>query len=137
MSDAAIVSMKSRAHDDAAMVTDDADAIVGPGNATAVAEIQRDSDVWFDDGNIVVVAHNTAFRCHKTVLSRHSVVFMDLFAVPQPASASTGSLGPVAMLDDCPAVHVSGPSYDFRELLLAIYGATFTRSKESSSRSLP
>ena len=47
--------------------------------------INRDSEVWFGDGNIVVVAQNTAFRFHKSVVSLHSSVFRDLFSIPQPS----------------------------------------------------
>ncbi|KAI1786587.1 hypothetical protein LXA43DRAFT_952359 [Ganoderma leucocontextum] len=82
--------------------------------------IQRDSEIWFEDGNIVVITQNTAFRFHKSVLSLHSPVFRDLFLVPQPSPA--GGEEPVETLDGCPVVRVSDTSYDFRELLRAIYG---------------
>lgn len=78
--------------------------------------VKRDSEVWFEDGNIVVIAQNTAFRFHKSVLSLHSSVFSDLFSIPQPSPAGEETL------DGCPVVHVSDTSYDFRELLRAIYG---------------
>ena len=82
-------------------------------------EIQRDPDIWFEDGNVIVIAHNTAFRFHKGVLSHHSQVFRDLFLVPQPSGSAAS---PLDILDGCPAVRVSDTSYDFRELLRAIYG---------------
>ncbi|KAI1786600.1 hypothetical protein LXA43DRAFT_897702 [Ganoderma leucocontextum] len=83
-------------------------------------EIQRDSDIWFEDGNVIVIAQNTAFRFHKGVLSHHSQVFRDLFLVPQPSISRAGSS--IDVLDGCPVVRVSDTSYDFRELLRAIYG---------------
>nr|VWP00669.1 Uncharacterized protein [Ganoderma boninense] len=52
--------------------------------------IKRDSDVWFEDGNIVVVAQSTAFRFHKSVVSLHSSLFRDLFSIPQPAGGELG-----------------------------------------------
>ena len=79
--------------------------------------IRRDSQVWFDDGNIVVVAQNTAFRFHRSVLSVHSDVFRDLFSVPQPQLSDQEQ-----SIEGCAVVHVSDTSYDFRELILAIYG---------------
>ncbi|KAI1781887.1 hypothetical protein LXA43DRAFT_907382 [Ganoderma leucocontextum] len=82
--------------------------------------IQRDPEIWFEDGNIVIIAQNTAFRFHKSVLSLHSPVFRDLFLVPQPSLA--GGEEAVETLDGCPVVRVSDTSYDFRELLRAIYG---------------
>ncbi len=81
--------------------------------------IQKDSDIWFEDGNVIVIAQHTAFRFHKGVLSRHSQVFRDLFLVPQP---STSEASASDVFDGCPAVRVSDTSYDFRELLRAIYG---------------
>ncbi|KAI1786588.1 hypothetical protein LXA43DRAFT_1109504 [Ganoderma leucocontextum] len=62
----------------------------------------RDSDIWFEDRNVVVIAQNTAFRFHKSraAVRRRS----------RPSMAS------------CPTVHVSDTSYDFRELLRVIYG---------------
>ncbi|KAI1792055.1 hypothetical protein LXA43DRAFT_358897 [Ganoderma leucocontextum] len=81
--------------------------------------IHRDSAIWFEDGNIVAIAQNTAFRFHKGVLSLHSQVFRDLFSVPQPSSV--GSAGTAQTFDGYPAVHVTDTSYDFRELLRAIY----------------
>ena len=82
---------------------------------------KRDSEVWSEDGNIVVVAQNTAFRFHKSVVSLHSSVFRDLFSIPQPSLILIdGEV--VEVFDGCPVVHVSDTSYDFRELLRAIYG---------------
>ncbi|KAI0788375.1 hypothetical protein C8Q74DRAFT_1367104 [Fomes fomentarius] len=82
-----------------------------------LTSIHRDSQVWFEGGNIVVVANNTAFRFHKSVLSRYSDVFRDLFCVPQPAVA-----GQEELMDGCTVVHVSDTSHDFRVLVLAMYG---------------
>ena len=80
--------------------------------------INRDSEVWFEDGNIVVVAQNTAFRFHKSVVSLHSSVFRDLFSIPQPSLMGEEV---DETFDGCPVVRVSDTSYDFRELIRAIY----------------
>ena len=42
--------------------------------------IQRHSDLWFDDGNITLIADNLAFRVHKSQLARRSPVFKEWFA---------------------------------------------------------
>ncbi|KAI0688695.1 hypothetical protein C8T65DRAFT_118016 [Cerioporus squamosus] len=81
--------------------------------SSSFGEIQRDPDIWFEDGNIVVVAQQTAFRFHRGTLSRHSEIFRSLFSVPQPTSPET--------LDDCPVIRVTDISYDFKFLLRAIY----------------
>ncbi|KAJ2974348.1 hypothetical protein NUW54_g11906 [Trametes sanguinea] len=44
--------------------------------------ITKDEDFWFEDGNIVLVAQDVAFRVYKGPLMRHSTVFQDMFAFP-------------------------------------------------------
>ncbi|KAI0711793.1 hypothetical protein C8T65DRAFT_718061 [Cerioporus squamosus] len=84
--------------------------------ATSLDAIERDQELWFEDGNIVVVAQRMAFRFHRGALSRHSQVFRDMFTVPQPASAPlTESMG------GCPVIHVSDTASDFKYLLRAVY----------------
>ncbi|KAF9485854.1 hypothetical protein BDN70DRAFT_870761 [Pholiota conissans] len=43
---------------------------------------------WFEDGNIVLITQEnpTAFRIHRGVLSRHSEIFSDMLALPQPVT---------------------------------------------------
>ena len=79
---------------------------------------ERDSEFWFEDGNVVVVAQKTAFRFHKSVVSLHSSVFHDLFSIPRPCP--TGEEVDETF-DGCPVIRVSDTSYDFRELLRAMY----------------
>jgi hypothetical protein len=49
----------------------------------------RDEDLYFEDGNVVISASNNVedpslvyFRVHKSVLSKQSVVFRDMFSLP-------------------------------------------------------
>ncbi|KAF8208572.1 hypothetical protein K438DRAFT_1961174 [Mycena galopus ATCC 62051] len=51
--------------------------------------IVRSTEYWFDDGNIVLQAESTQFRVAKSVLSRHSSVFRDMFTLPLPADEPT------------------------------------------------
>ena len=37
------------------------------------------STLYFDDGNVVLAAGRTLFCVHRSLLSKHSVVFRDLF----------------------------------------------------------
>ena len=85
-------------------------------------EVVRDSDVWFEDGNVVAIAQQTAFRFHKGALSRQSVIFCDLFSVPQPQPANQEAS--IQHMDGCPVVHVSDTAYDFKHLLRAVYDGT-------------
>lgn len=75
--------------------------------------VERDEDFWLDDGNIVLIAEDKAFRVHQSVLSRNSDFFRDLFAVPQPANEEKFA--------DCPVVQLSECSTDVQYLLHALY----------------
>ena len=50
-----------------------------------VPKVIKHSDLWFLDGNIILQTTSPSedeihlFRCHKSVLSKHSVVFADMF----------------------------------------------------------
>ena len=61
-------------------------------------DIQRDPDLWLEDGNVVIVANSTtAFRVYKGLLGQVSAVFEEMFKFkPDPGEVS----------DICPAVHV-------------------------------
>ncbi|KAM5544059.1 hypothetical protein V8D89_002245 [Ganoderma adspersum] len=50
---------------------------------------KKDEEFWFDDGNIIVVAGDTAFKLYKGILSSVSPVFKDLFSMPQPNNPET------------------------------------------------
>lgn len=47
------------------------------------------SDVWFEDGTVVLQADNTVFRVYAGLLSRHSAYFNDLFSAPRPANTDS------------------------------------------------
>ena len=48
-------------------------------------KVIKHSNLWFLDGNIILQTTSPSgdeihfFRCHKSVLSKHSVVFADMF----------------------------------------------------------
>lgn len=78
------------------------------------------SELWYEDGNVILITENVAFRVHRSILSRRSQVFKDLFAFPQPESIDT--------LEDCPLIHLSDGAEDLAHLLEAIYnGIRFQR----------
>ena len=86
-------------------------------NGCQQTDIVKDSHMWFEDGNVVLVAQNSGFRVYKGALSRQSVVFKDLFALPQPKSSSD----PEETFDGCPMVHLSDTSTEIREMLRAVF----------------
>ena len=77
-------------------------------------KIQRDSEFWFEDGSIVLLAYgDVAFKVYKRILSEHSALFRDMFSIPQPPK--------VPMIDGCPYTYVSEyPSY-MRHLLRILF----------------
>ena len=67
---------------------------------------KKDEEFWFDDGNIIVVAGDTAFKLYKGVLSSVSPVFKDLFSMPQPDNPET--------MDDCLVVRLNDSATELR-----------------------
>lgn len=70
-------------------------------------------EFWFHDGSIVLHVEDTLFRVHQTILSNHSEVFADLFAVPQPQVQE--------VIEGCHVVQVHDQIQDMHDLLDAIY----------------
>ena len=78
--------------------------------------VQTDGQVWFPDGNIVVVAANkVAFRVHKGILSLRSDIFRDLFSLANFADAATAET-----IEGCPVVHLTDPPEEIRHLFLVL-----------------
>ncbi|KAH8101839.1 hypothetical protein BXZ70DRAFT_1007079 [Cristinia sonorae] len=82
-------------------------------------------ELWFDDGNIILIAERTGFRVHKSILSWCSEVFRDMFPVPQPVDAE--------MWGDCPVVHLSDTKQDVERMLTML----FTKSTSGFGEVLP
>lgn len=80
------------------------------------SDYQRHPDLWFDDGSVVLKVQKTMFKVHRTLLSSHSIVFADMFSVPQPAARD--------QIEGCPVVDVPDAANDFTYLLTAIYDPT-------------
>lgn len=90
---------------------DEADSQAHPANSscTSSVKLRRHPELWFDDGNIVLVACETAFRIYRGLLARQSTVFADMFAVSSSSHEET--------FDDCPVVHLSDSLHDLEHLL--------------------
>ncbi|KAG7442134.1 uncharacterized protein BT62DRAFT_1079649 [Guyanagaster necrorhizus] len=74
---------------------------------------------WFEDGNIVLIAANVAFKVHRGQLSRHSEVFEDMFQLPQPPA------GADLMYDGTPFVNLHDSAQDFAYFLGALYDGLY------------
>ncbi|KZT72335.1 hypothetical protein DAEQUDRAFT_31522 [Daedalea quercina L-15889] len=82
----------------------------------------RDEEIWFADGNVVLVTQRRAFKVYQGLLAHASEVFRDLFTIPQPASAET--------FDGCPVVRLSDHPEDLRHLLRVVfYGQRYYSSE--------
>lgn len=89
----------------------------------AAVEFVRDTDVWMDDGNVVLgvadpgnekagVIH--VFKCHMSTLIKQSSVFASLFALPQPAEDAEH-------YDGVPLVILHDPYPALKSLLTMLY----------------
>ena len=73
---------------------------------------QKDPELWFEDGNVVVVARDSAAFCvHTGVLARHSEVFRSMFEVAEPAGD----------IEQCPIVHMHDIPLELSSLIKALY----------------
>jgi hypothetical protein len=97
------------------------------------------SDIWFSDGNIVLVAGSAAFKVHQGQLERHSEVFKDMFLVgragvgPSRQSTSVCDEDTVneegnKIVDGCPTVDIYDCPSDVYHLLVALYDGLYVFS---------
>ncbi|KDQ58289.1 hypothetical protein JAAARDRAFT_193703 [Jaapia argillacea MUCL 33604] len=76
---------------------------------------------YFDDGNLVISAKSESqdrflFRVHKSILSFHSPVFADMFALPTPADVTN-----IDSYDGVPLLHMPDPADEVASLLKFMY----------------
>ena len=87
--------------------------IVAPGESPELAHGQekfiRHADFWLDDGNLILLAGDTAFRVYKGLLTKNSAVFADMFA--------TGSADATETFDGCPVVRLPDHPVDLGDFL--------------------
>lgn len=85
-----------------------------PGFEGIRESVMQSKRVWFDDGNVVLQAENVRFRVHRSILSKHSPIFANLFTFPHPVTETT--------VEGCPVVHLHDGYQDVEHFLLAVYG---------------
>ncbi|CAA7266000.1 unnamed protein product [Cyclocybe aegerita] len=79
--------------------------------------VTRSAEYWLEDGNIILQAENTQYRVHRSILSRQSTVFADMFSLPQPPEFGPGE----SLVDGCPVVHLQDSAEDVGNLLDLLY----------------
>ena len=81
--------------------------------SASLTSLEQDREMWFQDGNVVLVAQKTAFRVYKGLLAQQSSIFSDLFLLPPPRDGETIEGIPVVRLDD--------RAEELRHILLIIF----------------
>ncbi|KAJ2987782.1 hypothetical protein NUW54_g9324 [Trametes sanguinea] len=89
-------------------------------NTTITPHLAR-GEPWFDDGNIVLFAEDTAsdvsvaFKVHRGVLARHSEVFQSMFELATPGSSD------IKLAQGCPVVRMHDRPTELSALIRALY----------------
>jgi len=78
---------------------------------------QKHEALWFEDGNIVLIAEDTAFRVYRRILSSHSPVFRERLASLKHKSESDLR----SQMEGCPVLHVDDRADDFALFLKIIF----------------
>jgi len=85
----------------------------------------KHADLWFCDGSVVLQAESVLFRVHKSQLSRRSVIFSDMFTLPQPPVITTHATLADETYEGCPVIKLHDSAEDVANLLLALYDGPF------------
>ncbi|RPD76889.1 hypothetical protein L226DRAFT_353870 [Lentinus tigrinus ALCF2SS1-7] len=76
--------------------------------------VQRDEELWFSDGNLILLARNFEFRVYQGPLITHSPIFKDMLSLPQPDDAHKREQKEGS---SCATVHLSDSPEDLRHFL--------------------
>ena len=65
-------------------------------------QLKRHEELWFDDGNLVLVARDTAFRIYRGLIASQSTVFSDMLVSSCASADETFEGCPTVQLSDSP-----------------------------------
>ncbi|KAI0668972.1 hypothetical protein C8Q78DRAFT_1193951 [Trametes maxima] len=103
---------------DIAVQVDPNSSIAG---AAPTVVLSKDDELWFEDGNLVLVARDVKFRIYKGPLVAHSPVFKDMLSLPQPVTTGRNDAAIVANEEDenrqCPVIPLPDSPEDLRHFL--------------------
>ncbi|KZP19777.1 hypothetical protein FIBSPDRAFT_862475 [Athelia psychrophila] len=85
-----------------------------PSAGSAASVIPVRSNIWYDDGNVILQAESTQWKVHKSILAQSSSVFRDMFLIPQPPSDDT------ELVEGCPVVRLLDSAEEVEYVLQAI-----------------
>ena len=77
--------------------------------------LNRHPDLWFDDGNVVLRVEDTIYKFLRSILSRESPLFADMFSLPQAADIDSSDT-----YHGCPLVRFSETAKDMSCFLAAL-----------------
>ena len=75
----------------------------------------KHEQLWFEDGNVVLLAESTYFRVHGSILARSSEVFRDMLQLATPTA------GPDEMIEGCPIVPLTDTAEEIAVILAFLY----------------
>ncbi|KAF8956223.1 hypothetical protein BDZ97DRAFT_1763973 [Flammula alnicola] len=82
-------------------------------------------ELWFEDANVIFHAGNKLFRVHRSILSKRSSIFNDMFSMPQsPQGEATD--------DGCTRIHLPDREMDVYYFFLAIFDSSFFEGPPST-----
>ena len=81
-----------------------------------LSDLKLCEEFWLEDGNIVLVTRDVAFRIYRGLLAAQSKVFEDMFASAAPTTDET--------LEGCPVVRLSDSPEDLMRLLRVLLPKT-------------
>ncbi|KAI0085765.1 hypothetical protein BDY19DRAFT_1075826 [Irpex rosettiformis] len=90
---------------------------LGPANS------RKSLDVWYSDGSVVLVAENTAFRVHTSILAQNCEIFRDMDAIPKPEVVDDSE----EVYEGCPVIRLHDSATDLEHFLKAIYNFRYFR----------
>ncbi|KAI0641031.1 hypothetical protein C8Q79DRAFT_920359 [Trametes meyenii] len=92
------------------------------------SSLKRDEELWFEDGNLILVAGDVEFKVYRGPLIAHSPVFSALLSLPQPTDGDKPETCPTIPLHDSPddirhVLRVFVPGNSLRSVCLFRAGA--------------
>ena len=82
-------------------------------SALSTSAYRKVPELWFEDGNLVLLAGNLIFKVYRCLLCARSSVFSDLFSLPPPTEGNE-------MYEGSPIVQTYDSGQDMRYFLKAI-----------------
>ncbi|KAI0059069.1 hypothetical protein BV25DRAFT_1829394 [Artomyces pyxidatus] len=96
--------------------------VEGGDDEDSIPQLKPHERLWFDDGNVVIVAAATLFRVHRGILSHYSSVWKRLLAQQE--------VDPERLFD-CPALRlVDDNAADVEYVLDSMYDMNFIRARQ-------